>query len=65
MAEIEIGIFARGCLSRRVDNMQVLRERIATLEAERNAHRCTISWRFTSRDARAKLPDRYPAIKSD
>jgi hypothetical protein len=62
MAEIEIAMFARGCLSRRVESMQVLRERIAALEAERNAQRCTISWRFTSHDARIKLHDLYPPI---
>ncbi len=33
MAEIEIAIFARGCLSRRVESMQALRERIAALDA--------------------------------
>jgi len=64
MAEIEISIFARGCLSRRVASMQDLRQRIATLEAERNAQRCTISWRFTSRDARDKLQDLYPAVNN-
>jgi hypothetical protein len=64
MAEIEISIFARGCLSRRVESMQVLRQRIATLEAERNAQHCTISWRFTSRDARDKLQDLYPVVNS-
>jgi hypothetical protein len=57
MAEIEISIFARGCLSRRVESMQDLRQRIASLEAERNAQCCTISWRFTSNDARDKLHD--------
>jgi DDE superfamily endonuclease len=64
MAEIEISIFARGCLSRRVESMPVLRQRIATLEAERNAHRSTISWRFTSRDARDKLHDLYPVVNN-
>jgi hypothetical protein len=48
---IEIAIFARGCPSRRVENMQVLRQRIAALESERNAHHCTISWRFTFNDS--------------
>jgi DDE superfamily endonuclease len=62
MAEIEISIFARGCLSRRVESMSALRTRIATLEKERNAQRCTISWRFTSHDARIKLHDLYPPI---
>src|SRR5258708_1992708 len=65
MAEIEISIFARGCLSRRVASMQDLHQRIATLEAERNAQRCTISWRFTSNDARDKLHDLYPIVKNN
>jgi DDE superfamily endonuclease len=64
MAEIEISIFARGCLSRRVQSMQDLRQRIATLEAQRHAQRCTISWRFTSCDARDKLQDLYPAVNN-
>jgi hypothetical protein len=41
-----------------------VRERIATVEAQRNAHRCTISWRFTSRDARDKLHDLSPAVNN-
>ena len=65
MAEIEISIFARGCLSRRVVSMQDLRQRIATLEAQRNARHCTISWRFTSNDARDKLHDLYPVINTN
>jgi len=65
MAEIEISIFARGCLSRRVSGSQDLRQRIATLEAERNAQHCTISWRFTSHDARDKLHDLYPTVKNN
>jgi hypothetical protein len=64
MAEIEISIFARGCLSRRVASMQDLRQRIVTLETQRNAQRCTISWRFTSNDARDKLHDLYPVINN-
>jgi hypothetical protein len=31
-----------------------------SLEAERNAARCTIQWQFTSQKARTKLVDRYP-----
>jgi len=65
MAEIEISIFARGCLSRRVESMQDLRQRIATLEAERNAKLCTISWRFTSNDARSKLHNLYPVVNNN
>ena len=65
MAEIEISIFARGCLLRRVASMQDLRQRIATLEAQSNAQRCTISWRFTFHDARDKLHDLNPIVKDN
>ncbi len=59
MAEIEISIFQRGCLSRRADCLGTLRRSINTLELKRNAQRATISWRFTSNDAREKLRDLY------
>ncbi|WP_274532185.1 hypothetical protein [Ktedonobacter racemifer] len=41
-----------------------MRQRIVTLEAERNAQRCTISWRFTCNDARDTLHDLYPVINN-
>jgi hypothetical protein len=37
-----------------------LDRRVKTLEAERNAARCTIHWQFTSQKARMKLVDLYP-----
>ena len=63
MAEIEIGIFQRGCLSRRIDCVGTLRRRITALEIERNRERRTISWQFTCQDARFKLAHLYPEIK--
>lgn len=64
MAEIEIGIFERGCLRRRVPSLDVLRQRVAALEAERNAAQATIHWRFTTGDARVRLARLYPALES-
>ena len=65
MAEIEIGIFERGCLRRRVPSMEVLRQRVAALEAERDAAHATINWRFTTGDARVRLARLYPTLESD
>lgn len=65
MAEIEISIFERGCLSRRVSSLAHLGERITALEAERNARQCQIHWRFTSLQARQKLLRLYPKINLD
>ena len=61
-AEIELAIFERGCLSRRVGDQETLRHRVAALEAERNAARRTIRWRFTTREARVKLHALYPDL---
>lgn len=64
MAEIEISIFARGCLSRPVGDLPTLRHRVAALEAERNAAQATIDWQFTSQVARTKLAKLYPDTKT-
>jgi hypothetical protein len=63
LAEIEIGSFERGCLSKRVPSFAVLRQRIAALEAERNAAKATIDWRFTTGDARVRLARLYPKLQ--
>jgi hypothetical protein len=63
MAEIEIGIFERGCLRRRVPSRDVLCQRVAALEAERNAAHATIHWRFTTGDARVRLARLYPTLE--
>lgn len=65
MAEIEIGIFERGCLKRRVPSVEVLRQRIAALETDRNTAQATIHWRFTTGDARVRLARLYPKLASD
>ena len=62
MAEIEIGIFERGCLGKRVASLDELKRRVAALEAERNAAHVTIDWRFTTTNARIKLARLYPKL---
>ena len=61
MAEIELSIFSKQCLRRRIGDEQTLRREIEVLERERNEASATIDWRFTSEDARTKLPHTYPA----
>jgi DDE superfamily endonuclease len=63
MAEIEISVVERGCLSRPVGDLATLERRVGALEAERNARRATIDWQFTTRQARAKLKQLYPVVK--
>ena len=62
-AEIEIGIFERGCLGKRVASLDELKRRVATLESERNDAHATIHWRFTTGDARLKLARLYPKLE--
>jgi len=63
MAEIEISIFERGCLSKRVKSFDHLWQHIVTLATERNRHHCRIHWRFTCADARAQMHALYPSPK--
>jgi hypothetical protein len=64
MAEIEISVFERGCLSRPVGDLSTLRQRVNALEEERNAARATIHWQFTSQQARVTLADLYPVTEN-
>ena len=60
MAEIELSVFSRGCLNRRISDEPELRREVAALERERNAAKSAINWRFTTQDARRKLQHIYP-----
>jgi len=59
MAEIELSVLSRQCLDRRISDMPTLRTEVAEWETERNEHRATINWRFTTKDARTKLSRLY------
>ena len=61
MAEIELSVFSRGCLRRRVPDETVLRRRVHALQEERNTDRASIDWRFSIQDARSKLHRLYPS----
>ncbi len=63
MAEIELGILGRQCLSRRIDNTEELRRQCEAWAQERNATCKKVTWRFTTDDARIKLKKLYPSIE--
>ena len=63
MAEIELGILGRQCLDRRIDNAEELTREIAAWEAERNANKADVDWRFTTDDARIKLKRLYLSLE--
>jgi hypothetical protein len=61
MAEIELSVFARQCLLRRIATAATLQRELAAVEVARNAARATIDWQFTTTDARVKLHRLYPS----
>lgn len=61
MAEIELSVFARQCLQRRIATEATLVQELAAVEASRNAARATIHWQFTTAAARVKLAHLYPS----
>ena len=64
MAEIELGILARQCLSRRIDNMEQLKDEIAAWQTIRNTAEAKVNRRFTTEGARIKLKRLYPSVEA-
>jgi len=62
MAEIELSVLARQCLSERMNDRENLQKQVAAWQERRNASAVTIDWRFTTDDARIKLKKLYPTI---
>ena len=60
MAEIELNVMTRQCLSRRIENIAKLREELAAWEVERNTVAVKVNWQFRTADARVKLSSLYP-----
>ena len=60
MAEIEFSILTRACLQGRHGDDVALARAINAYEAQRNAAKATINWRFSTQDARTKLHRLYP-----
>jgi hypothetical protein len=61
MAEIELSVFSRQCLDRRIGDEPTLKREIAALEGERNRTRATVNCQFTWQDARVNLKRIYPS----
>lgn len=61
MAEIELSVLSRQCLSRRIGDEATLKAEIKAQVDERNRLGSSIDWRFTSSAARVKLHRVYPS----
>ena len=61
MAEIEIGVAQRQCLSRRLAQKTIVEEALLQWSKDRNAANASTDWQFTTADARIKLKRLYPS----
>jgi hypothetical protein len=62
MAEIEIGVLSRQCLSKYIESKERMKAEVMAWQQKRNEARTTVDWQFTTADARIKLKRLYPVI---
>lgn len=62
MAEIELSVLARQCLSRRMADKESLKSEVKAWEEKRNQAKSQIQWKMTVDVARDKLIRHYPSI---
>ena len=62
MAEIELSVLSRQCLSRQIADQATLQHEIQTWQTRRNEQSATVKWQFTTDDARIKLKKLYPSL---
>lgn len=60
MAEIELSILSKQCLSRRIPSEWMLITEIVAWEESRNAQKAKIRWNFTIAEARKVFKEHYP-----
>ena len=63
MAEIEMSVLSRQCLSGRIENVERLECEVSAWQSRRDATASTMDWRFTTDDARIKLKKLYPLLQ--
>ena len=63
MAEIEISVLTRQCLTERMEDVKRLEKEAMMWAGKRNAKKTKVDWRFTTDDARIKLKKLYPSIE--
>ena len=62
MAEIELGVLARQCLARRIQDEPTLIAEVGAWQIARNNSHTKTDWQFTNADARVRLKRLYPAL---
>ena len=64
MAEIELNVLTKQCLSRRIDNKKTIQNEVKAWQNHRNNKDAKINWQFTTKDARIKLNRLYQSIET-
>jgi hypothetical protein len=59
---IELSALSSQCLNRRIDSIAKLRKEIRAWQHDRNRNKKTITWQFTTADARIQLHSLYQVI---
>lgn len=62
MAEIELSVLSRQCLSRRIPDQETLKCEIQAWQTRRNEQAATVKWRLATDEARIKLKTLYPSV---
>ena len=62
IAEIELNVMTRQCLSRRITEIGLLRKELSVWETERNTAASKVNWQFRTSDARIKRSSLYPVF---
>lgn len=62
MAEIELSVLNRQCLSRRIAAQAIMQREVSAWQAARDAAGASVHWRLTTGDARIKLKKLYPSL---
>jgi hypothetical protein len=63
VAEIELSVFTKQCLDRRIPDMATLQQEAKVWYHKRNANQKAVDWQFTTEKARIKLKRLYPQIQ--
>lgn len=63
IAECELSVLSRQCLSRRIDNMKEIGSEATAWATARNTSQTGVDWQFTAENARGKLKRLYPKIE--
>lgn len=65
IAEIELNVLTRQCLSRRIESIEKLTSELAVWEKEKNDAGAKVKWQFRTKDARVKLISLYPELEGE